>query len=106
MSRDELEYRKLTLMCPDDLAERLIDILLDANVRLTGFTTLKGDGHGHDFASATVRERVRGRVARRLIIAVLPADDVAVLLEDIHEQVRNPQLAYWVEPVLAYGHLS
>ena len=100
------DYQKLTLSCPDELAERLIDILLDTEIRMTGFTTVKVDGHGHDFASASVRERVRGRVARRLIVAVLPAEDVTALLSDIHQQIKNPHLFYWIEPVLAYGHLS
>ena len=100
------EYQKLTLVCPDELAERIIDVMLEADVRMTGFTTVKADGHGHDFSSATVRERVRGRVARRVIVAILPAEDVAVLLNDIHQQIKNPHLAYWIEPVSAYGHLS
>jgi hypothetical protein len=99
-------YRKLTLVCPADLAERVVDILLEADVEMTGFTTFKADGHGHDFASASIGERVRGRVARRVIVAVLKADDVAALLGDIQKQIDNPDLSYWTEPVLAYGHLS
>ncbi len=100
------DFQKLTLSCPEELAERLIDILLETDVRMSGFTTEKADGHGHDFSSASVRERVRGRVARRLIVLILPAEDVAALLDDIRRQVKNPHLVYWIEPVLAYGHLS
>jgi len=99
-------YRKLTLVCPDNVAERVVDILLESNVEMTGFTTFKADGHGHDFDSASVRERVRGRVARRVVVAILRADDVPAILEELQAQIKNPQLSYWTEPVLAYGHLS
>lgn len=99
-------YRKLTLVCPAEVAERVVDIILESDVDMTGFTTFKADGHGHDFASASVGERVRGRVARRVVVAVLKADDVPALLGDLQKQINNPHLAYWTEPVLAYGHLS
>lgn len=99
-------YRKLTLVCPDTIAERVVDILLESNVEMAGFTTFKADGHGHDFTSASVRERVRGRVARRVVVAVLRAEDVSAVLEELQAQIKNPHLAFWTEPVLAYGHLS
>ncbi|HKJ74428.1 MAG TPA: DUF3240 family protein [Alphaproteobacteria bacterium] len=106
MTDTAITYQKLTLVCPEELAERLVDLLLDTKTRMTGFTTTKADGHGHDFTSASARERVRGRVARRAVVAVLPADDVPLLLDEIHAQIKNPHLAYWTEPVLAYGQLS
>jgi hypothetical protein len=106
MMDETLAYRKLTLVCPAEVSERVVDILLESDVEMTGFTTFKADGHGHDFSSATVGERVRGRVARRVVVAVLKADDVPVLLGELQAQINNPHLAYWTEPVLAYGHLS
>jgi hypothetical protein len=53
-----------------------------------------------------VRERVRGRVARRLLYAILEQERLPTVLERLGGAVRNPSVAYWVEPVLDFGRLT
>ena len=66
-------------------------------------TTLAASGHGRDFASASLREKVRGRVDSTLIVTILPATDVQALLADLRQRFPTPHLVYWTEPVHAFG---
>lgn len=70
-----------------------------------GFTTFAAEGHGFDFAKASVRERVRGRVERGVLVAVMPRERSAQLLELIRQKLPVPHMAYWLEPVLEVGRL-
>ncbi len=73
---------------------------------IPGFTTWEAEGHGFGFASATTSERVRGRVKRTLITAVLTRAEADVILGDIAEQAPTAHLTYWVEPVERFGRLQ
>jgi hypothetical protein len=53
-----------------------------------------------------VRERVRGRVARRLLYVILEQEQLSTVLERLRGTVRNPSVAYWIEPVLDFGRLT
>ena len=97
---------KLTLACPQPLAEQMVEFLLEGPWLEGGFTTLAGSGHGADFASASLREKVRGRVQVQLVIAVLPADQLSSLLAALRTQFKAPHIRYWTEPVQAFGDLS
>lgn len=70
-----------------------------------GFTTFEAEGHGFDFSKASIRERVRGRVERCVLIAVMPRERAARLLETIREALPVPHMTYWLEPVLEVGRL-
>lgn len=97
---------KLTLACPRPLAEQMAEFLLDTPGLEDGFTTLGGSGHGADFASASLREKVRGRVQVQLVIAVLPADHLSSLLAALRTKFKAPHIRYWTEPVQEFGDLS
>lgn len=97
---------KLTLACPQALAEQMAEFLLESAWLEGGFTTLGGSGHGADFAGASLREKVRGRVQVQLVIAVLPADQLSSLLAALRTQFKAPHIRYWTEPVQAFGDLS
>jgi uncharacterized protein DUF3240 len=97
---------KLTLVYPPDAEDRITELLLTAEPPLTGFTTLMAEGHGHDFADASVRERVRGRVRRGLLTVLLARGRLDWLLEEIRTKAAIPDLTYWVEPVEAFGRLA
>lgn len=97
---------KLTLVYPPGAEDCIVELMLSAEPPLTGFTTWKAEGHGHDFTEASVRERVRGRVTRGVLAAIIPRARLAALLEDIRIKARIPHLAYWVEPVEAFGRLA
>ena len=64
---------KLTLVYPPAAEDHIVELLLNADPPLSGFTTWRAEGHGHDFGKASVRERVRGRVARGVLVLILPA---------------------------------
>lgn len=96
---------KLTLVYPPGAADTLVELLLRVRPPIGGFTTLAAEGHGFGFKKATVSERVRGRVDRQMLIAVLARTEADTLLETIRETSPVPHLVYWIEPVLAGGRL-
>ncbi|AHB47850.1 MULTISPECIES: DUF3240 family protein [Hyphomicrobium] len=98
--------RKLTLIYPPTVEDHIVDLLVNAEPPLAGFTTWKADGHGQDFSMASVRERVRGRAARGVLAVVLPRSRLGTVLEEIRSRVGTPDLTYWIEPVESIGRLA
>ena len=97
---------KLTLVYPPAAEDHIVDLLLNSEPPLSGFTTWRAEGHGHDFAKASVKERVRGRVARGVLVLILPRSQLSYVLEDIRSRAGIPNLTYWAEPVEAFGRLA
>lgn len=97
---------KLTLVYPPAAEDHIVELLLDADPPLSGFTTWKAEGHGHDFGKASVQERVRGRVARSVLVLILPRSRLSSVLEDIRSRAGIPNLTYWTEPIEAFGRLA
>lgn len=98
--------QRLTLVFPPSVEERLVETLLEQEPPLPGFTVVAAEGHGADFASASLREQVRGRVARRMLLMVLPAERIEPLVTVLRGELPNPHVAWWSEPVLAFGRLA
>jgi len=73
---------------------------------LPGFTTWTADGHGFGFGDASVSERVRGRVKRTVIVAVLDRVVAADLLDLIATKSAIAHLTYWTEPVDQFGQMQ
>jgi Protein of unknown function (DUF3240) len=96
---------KLTLVYPPGAEDCIIELMLNAEPALTGFTTWLAEGHGHDFTTASVRERVRGRVMRGVLTVLTPRARLASILEDVRTKAGIVNLVYWVEPVEAFGRL-
>lgn len=97
---------KLTLILPTTAEDRILEVLLESDPPITGFTTWAAEGHGHDFREATASERVRGRVKRRVLVAVMTRERADTLLEEIRQKAPIPHLAFWIEPVERFGRLS
>lgn len=97
---------KLTLIVPTTAEDHIVELLLNADPPITGFTSWAAEGHGHDFNDATASERVRGRVKRRAFVAVMTRARVDGLLEEIRQKAPIPHLAFWIEPVERVGRLS
>ncbi|WP_296713184.1 DUF3240 family protein [Rhodoblastus sp.] len=97
------ELCKLTLVYPEAADDLILDFLLASHPPLSGFTSLRAEGHGAGFEGATTREMVRGRVERRLLFVVLSRARLQNLLAELHERISVPNLAYWVEPVESFG---
>jgi len=100
------DLQRLTLVFPPGVEARLLELLLEQEPPLPGFTVLAGEGHGADFATASVREQVRGRVARRMLLMVLPAERIEKLIALLRAGLPNPHVTWWVEPVSAFGRLA
>lgn len=80
--------------------------MLGLHPPVSGFTTFAAEGHGMSFDTASVGERVRGRVKRTVIVAVLPRSEAERLIEIVRREVAVPHMAYWIEPVLACGRMA
>jgi Protein of unknown function (DUF3240) len=100
------ELCKLTLVFPVAAEDRILDVLLDSEPRLPGFTSLRAEGHGASFEGVSTREKVRGRVERRMLVLVLARPRVDSLLEELHAQCPIPDLTYWVESVERFGQFK
>ena len=100
------ELCKLTLVYPQSAADAVIELILSREPPIPGFTTWAAEGHGFGFANASVRERVRGRVERRVLVAILARKDADDLLEQLLRETPVRHLGYWIEPVLEYGRLA
>jgi hypothetical protein len=79
--------------------------MLSFDPPLPGFTTWTAEGHGFGFGDATVSERVRGRVKRSVIVAVLDRVVAASLLDLIATKGAVAHLTYWTEPVDGFGQM-
>ena len=79
--------------------------MLNFDPPVSGFTTWMAEGHGFGFGDASVSERVRGRVKRSVIVAVLDRVVAADLLDLIATKSAVAHLTYWTEPVDGFGQM-
>jgi hypothetical protein len=100
------DLRKLTLVYPVAAEDQVLDFLLDCEPPLPGFTSLCAEGHGASFEQASTREKVRGRIERRMLIIVLGRARLETLLAELRALGPIPNLAYWVEPVETFRQSS
>ncbi len=96
---------KLTLIYPPVSEDSLVEYMLDQDPPLSGFTTMKVEGHGLGFDRASAREKVHGRTDRRLFIAIISVERSRQLLESLKADMPIAGLMYWTEPVLSAGRL-
>ena len=80
-------------------------MIVSSKRAIGGFTTFEAEGHGFDFSQASASERVRGRVERGVLVAVMPRGHASLLLEDIRNRWPVLHMTYWLEPVLEIGRL-
>jgi hypothetical protein len=97
---------KLTLVVPSGVNDSIVELMLASDPPVTGFTMWQADGHGESFKTASIGERVRGRVARSVVIAVMDRIRVKALLDEIACKVPVQSMAYWIEPVLEFGRTA
>jgi hypothetical protein len=97
---------KLTLAYPLTAEDRIVELMLETTPPIGGFTTMRAEGHGQDFAEASVNERVRGRVRRGVLIAVMIKGRADQLLAELEAKVPLRYLAYWLEPVISFGRMA
>jgi hypothetical protein len=96
----------LTLVLPVALEEDVLDHLLAHPEWVTGFTTASAEGHGRNALLQTTSEQIRGR-ARRCVVTLLVANaTLESLLASLGAAFQNPEMAYWVTPLLGFGRFA
>ena len=98
------EWVGLNLVFPPALEDAVTDALM-ADPTLPGFTLLHAEGHSSDFAHASIREQVRGRVDRRVLWVVIERERVDGLLAALRQRIASSDVRWWMEPVMAMGRL-
>jgi hypothetical protein len=94
----------LTLACPSDVVETLIEQLDEHG--FPHFTVFAAEGHGAGAQLASAWEQVRGRERRRIVQLVLHGGRVPALVDALAAEMPSPAVAWWTTPVLAFGTLA
>ena len=96
---------KLTLVGPPHTAEQIIELLIDHEPPVRGFTSWSAEGHGQGFENASLEERVRGFVRRKVLVTVTTRETARSILRTIGERLAVPHLTYWIEPIEDFGQM-
>jgi len=96
----------LTLVCHRSQEERLVDQLLSHPDWVRGFSVKHIEGGSQKEKLPSMLEQVRGRSQRVQIDSVMNLDDAEALIAHLRQAEPNPEIAYWLTPVLAFGRLA
>ncbi|MBP8205174.1 MAG: DUF3240 family protein [Giesbergeria sp.] len=96
----------LTLAVPQTLEEEILDVLWAHPELVPGFTVLHGQGMGAHVALASSMEQVQGRARRVLVQVALQQAQLPTLIGALKQALPNPQIAYWVVPLLEFGRFG
>lgn len=96
----------LTLSCPTDVEEEMIDLLREYPEWISGFTSLAAEGHGIGTRLRSTMEQVRGRSRRRLLQVIMDQRNVTELLAVLRERVPSDEIAWWTLPVSGFGRFA
>lgn len=99
------QWLRLSLVFPAHL-ETVITEALTADARMPGFTLLRAEGHTSDFGRASVIEKVRGRVDRRVLWMLMPAENKEAVIELLSQHCDSRDVRWWTEAVLESGRLG
>lgn len=53
-----------------------------------------------------MREQVRGRTDRGVLLMVLAPERATLIVEALRERLPLPEIAWWIVPVLGFGRLG
>lgn len=96
----------LTLSCPAELEEEVIDLLREHPDRVSGFTSLPAEGFGVGTRLHSPIEQVRGRSRRRILQVLMSAEQVYPLLVALRAQIPSDEVAWWTIPVSGFGRFA
>jgi len=96
----------LTLVCHCSLEERLVDHLLEHPEWVYGYSMLNSEGGSQNEFLPSMIEQVRGRSRRVQIQTVMNLDDAHEFIALLKREEHNPEMAYWITPVIEFGRLS
>lgn len=94
----------LTLLCPPELEEKLLDLLLmSPNVKL--FTSTATFAHGLAPERLNQTEQVLGRARATEVKVLFAAAEQTALLAALRQQFTGAGLRYWVTTLLETGEI-
>lgn len=96
----------LTLVSHRTLEEHLVNHLLEHPEWVLGFVMLQAEGGSQKEKLPSMIEQVRGRSQRVTFQAVMNLDDARALVAHLRIEESNPEIAYWITPVIEYGRLE
>lgn len=96
----------LTVVCHRSLEERLVDHLLEHPEWVYGFSMFKTEGGSQKERLPTMIEQVRGRSQSVAIQSVMNLEDARALVDHLKQEESNPEIAYWITPVIEFGRLE
>ncbi|GAA4019366.1 DUF3240 family protein [Actimicrobium antarcticum] len=96
----------LTLAIPITLEEDVLDFLLLHPALASGFSIMDAQGMGQGSVLQSTMERVQGRSTRKLVLIVGNEVHLRQLIAALAQEIRNPNVAYWISPVSCYGRLA
>lgn len=95
---------RLILLFPTAL-EELVTGALMASSAVPEFTLIHVEGHTRDFTGASIQEKVRGCLGRRVIWLLIAAERLDEVLAHLRPRITSRDVRWWIEPVLASGTL-
>ena len=96
----------LTISCPAEVEEEIIDLLREHPDWVSGFTSLAAEGFGSGTRLHSAMEQVRGRSRRRLLQVVLQQGNVQPLVDVLRAAIPSDEVAWWTVPVTGFGRFA
>lgn len=96
----------LTLVCHRSMEEHLVSHLLEHPESVHGFVMHQAEGGSQKEKLPSMIEQVRGRSQRVSFQAVMNLEDARALVAHLKAQESNPEIAYWITPVIDFGRLE
>jgi hypothetical protein len=96
----------LTLVCHRSVEERLVDHLLEHPEWVLGFAIFKAEGGSRKEKLSSMIEQLRGRSQRVSFQSVMNLEDARALIAHLKHEEGNPEIAYWITPVIEFGRLA
>jgi hypothetical protein len=96
----------LTLICHRSMEEHLVGHLLEHPEWVYGFAMYQAEGGSQKEKLSSMIEQVRGRSQRVAFQTVMNLEDARALVTHLKHEESNPEIAYWITPVIEFGRLD
>ncbi len=96
----------LTLVMPIEVADPLIETLLEHPELSPGFTSHPVEGQGQRVTFVGTAEHVRGRAAYVRVQLVVGRSEADSLLAILRERFATDRVFFWMVPAIASGRLA
>jgi hypothetical protein len=106
MTNDANHDALLTLAIPVTLEDDVLNLLLQHPRWASGFSVIDADGMGQGASLLSAMEKVQGRARRKLVLIAGLDADLQRLVAVLGKEIRNPDVAWWIAPLSAFGRLQ